>query len=319
MTKRQNLSVRACSFSLKKRYSQLEEKVFALDSELSIMHKGECFTFSDAIELFKGFLDAHSETDDKTDTQQLFSCTYNPGNQGENERFRYFAFSVHAGYYGYKSQLIDRKTRSTVHVKTKDQADVKEFYVVVIIPKSSVSCVSKRGLLFFQEIGIYGIKTVTCNALQDYCSENYNITLKTQNLAPDFYLKKILEQGIIKKIIIGRQSNDLADHLYSSGFERDERILTPTKITHELQRKLKFVSESKYNYFIYDGLEYTETKLVIKNGENTRTINLHGIEDLSIEEVLPQDIILADGTIDFPRFLSSVLELASDYLDHMPH
>ncbi len=299
MIKRQNLSVRACSFSLKVWRSQIEEKVFALDSEISIIHEHTQYTFSDAIDLFKCFIEAHSETDDKEDTQQLFRCTFDPKNQGETEQFRYFVFSVHAGYYGYMSRLVDRKTKTTVHTKTRDQADVKEFYVTVIVPKSEIMGTSKRGLMFFQEIGIYGIKTITCNTLQSFCSKAYGITFKPQNLAPDFYLKKILEQGTIQKIIIGRKSKDLADSLYTSGYEKDERTLTPIKITREMQRQLKYVSEAKYNYFLFDGIAYPETKITVKNGENTRTINLHGLDDLSIEEVLPQELLLADGTVDF--------------------
>ena len=68
-------------------------------------------------------------------------------------------FTVYAGYYGYASKLVNRKTKSTVHKKSRDEADVKPFYVVVVIPNDTEISKAQSGLILFQEIGIYGVKT----------------------------------------------------------------------------------------------------------------------------------------------------------------
>lgn len=96
--------------------------------------------------------------------------------------------------------MVNRKTKSTVHKKSRDEADVKPFYVVVVIPKDTEISKAQRGLILFQEIGIYGVKTVTTKAMQEFFSKKLGLTFRTQNLAPDFYLKKLFESGMIQKI-----------------------------------------------------------------------------------------------------------------------
>ena len=140
--------------------------------------------------------------------------------------------------------------------------------------------------------------------MQEFFSQKLGLTFRTQNLAPDFYLKKLFESGIIQKIRLARniQSADTADKLYGEGYGREERTLVPVKITTQLKAKLKHVSEAKYNFFTFDNHDYPEVKMVVKIGDRLRTINLHGLDELSVEEALPDELLLPDGTIDFQNF-----------------
>lgn len=221
----------------------------------------------------------------------------------------------------YASKLVNRKTKSTVHKKSRDEADVKPFYVVVVIPKDTEISKAQRGLILFQEIGIYGVKTVTTKAMQEFFSKKLGLTFRTQNLAPDFYLKKLFESGMIQKIKLARnvQSNDTTDKLYGAGYGREERTLVPIKITNQMKAKLRHVSEAKYNYFTFDNHDYPETKMVVKIGDRLRTIDLHGLDELSVEEALPDELLLPDGTIDFPNFETHMLEVAEEYIEHLPN
>ena len=146
------------------------------------------------------------------------------------------------------------------------------------------------------------------------------LTFLTQNLAPDFYLDKLFATGIIKKIRLARNisSADSADRLYSESVGREERAITPLRITNELKRKLRHVAESKYNFYLFDNINYPEVKMEVTIGDRTRTINLHGIEDLSIEEALPDSLLLADGTVSMPAFTAHMHTVATEYLDHLP-
>ena len=199
--------------------------------------------------------------------------------------------------------------------------NVKPFYVVVVIPKDTEISKAQRGLILFQEIGIYGVKTVTTKAMQEFFSKKLGLSFRTQNLAPDFYLKKLFESGMIQKIKLARnvQSNDTADKLYGAGYGREERTLVPIKITNQMKAKLRHVSEAKYNYFTFDNHDYPETKMVVKIGDRLRTIDLHGLDELSVEEALPDELLLPDGTIDFPNFETHMLEVAEEYIEHLPN
>lgn len=321
----QKLSLRAYSFCFRKWRGRDPEQVLPLNSETVFdrVQDGEerIYKYSSAFDLIRDFISANIDLDDKEDSQQLFSCTFDAVNQGEMDSYRYLIFTVYAGYYGYASELVNRKTKSTVHKKSRDEADVKPFYVVIVIPKDTEISSAQRGLIFFQEIGIYGIKTVTTKAMQEFFSQKLGLTFKTQNLAPDFYLKKLFETGIIQKIKLARniQSADTADKLYGEGYGREERALIPVKITTQLKAKLKHVSEAKYNFFTFENHDYPEVKMVVKIGDRLRTIDLHGLDELSVEEALPDELLLSDGTIDFPSFQTHVLGVANEYIEHLPN
>lgn len=157
--------------------------------------------------------------------------------------------------------MVNRKTKSTVHKKSRDEADVKPFYVVVVIPKDTEISKAQRGLILFQEIGIYGVKTVTTKAMQEFF-QKIGTNFQNSKSGPGLLSKKLFESGMIQKIKLARnvQSNDTADKLYGAGYGREERTLVPIKITNQMKAKLRHVSEAKYNYFTFDNHDYPETK-----------------------------------------------------------
>ena len=46
---------------------------------------------------------------------------------------------------------------------------------------------------------------------------------------------------------------------------------------------------------------------------------LHGLDELSVEEALPDELLLPGGTIDFPNFETHMLEVAEEYIEHLPN
>lgn len=321
MAQKQKLGIRAYSFCFKKYRSRGADKIFELNSELRFPTADEEeYIYPSALDLFHDFITYSSIMDDKEGNQQLFRCSFDDVNRGETDSYRYLIFSVHSGYYGFPSDLIDRTTKQTVYRKTKDQADVKEFYVMVVIPKDSGEAHATRGLIYFQEIGVYGVKTITVNSMQEFFSKKLGLTFVTQNLAPDFYLDKLFASGIIKKIRLARNvsSADSADRLYGQHVGREERAITPIQVTRELKQQLRHIAEGRYTFYTFDDINYPEVKMEVAIGDRTRTINLHGIEELSIEEALPDDLLLADGTISMESFTAHMHTIAEEYLEHLP-
>lgn len=321
MAKKQCLSVRAYSFNFRKFRTKGEEKIIPLDEDITVKHAdGSETVYSSALEIFENFVTCSDETADKEDIQQLFRCEMNPACKGETDRYRYLIFSVFSGYYGFASEVIDRKTKEVVHSCTRDEANVKEFYVMVVVPKAVSGISPTRGLIFFQEAGVYGVKTVTTNYLQEFVSHNFRLTFRTQNLAPDFYLNKLFENGIIKKIRLARNivSGDRTDRLYGQSIGREERAIVPVAVTPEFKRRLKHIAEDYYSFYTFDGIDYSEVKMEVTINGRTRTVNLHGLEDLSIEESLPDGLLMADGKVSPDGFLNHMYSVAEEYLDHLP-
>lgn len=137
----QKLSLRAYSFSFKKWKGKNPEQTLPLNAKVIFnrLQDGEerTYEYTSAFDLIVDFIGANMDVDDKEVRQQLFNCSFDSTNQGETGTYRYLIFTVYAGYYGYASKLVNRKTKSTVHKKSRDEADVKPFYVVVVIPKDT--------------------------------------------------------------------------------------------------------------------------------------------------------------------------------------
>lgn len=315
------LGLRAYSFSLRKWHSKKPDWVYDLNSKFVFFRRnGEKINMPNALALFESFILSNNAMSDKENSSQLFSCDADTIDKGVNAAYSYLIFGVYAGYYGYASDLIDRNRMEATHHKTKDEADVKKFYVMIIIPKGEGGCPVKRGLIFFQEIGNYGIKGLTADAVQSYFYDNFGITFRTQNLAPDFYLKKLFDSGILQRLKLARncESSDTSDKLYGAGYGYEERSITPLKITKELKSKLKHVSESKFHYFTFEGVNYSDVRMEMKIGDRIRTINLHGIDKLSIEEALPDEILQSDGTLDYKVLKENFFVIAEEYIKHLP-
>jgi len=85
MGEKLSLRLRAYSFSLRKWRTQRPDKVYRLNSELKLMGKesGEELIYANSLELFKDFINENSDTVEAEDSQQLFSCHFDPQNQGE--------------------------------------------------------------------------------------------------------------------------------------------------------------------------------------------------------------------------------------------
>ena len=317
MAKKQKLGIRAYSFSFKQYHSRNPEKAYKLNEELHLNDSDDnVHTFSTAMDLFREFIALYQHTNDQERNQQLFRCSFDEANEGYKDNYHYLIFSVHSGYYGFPSNVIDRNTKATVFKKTRDQADVKEFYVMVVIPTPP----NTRGLIFFQEMGIYGIKTVTTTLMQDYFSNKYGLTFQTQNLAPDFYLEKLFRNGIIKRIRLARNvvSADQTDRLYPEGIGREERAFVPLEITNKLKKNLRNIASGAINYYTFDQIDYPEVKMEVTIADRTRTVNLRGIEELSVEEALPDSLLKSDGSVCMNSFTTHMHPIVTEYLEHLP-
>lgn len=113
-------------------------------------------------------------------------------------------------------------------------------------------------------------------------------------------------------------SGDRTDRLYGQSIGREERAFVPVGVTSEFKRKLRHVAADHYNVYTFDDIDYSEVKMEVTIGGRTRTVNLHGLEDLSIEESLPDELLMADGTVSLDGFLNHMHSVAEEYLDHLP-
>ncbi len=318
-----NLSLTACSFYLRKTNSKGNSQVFNLNSSLDIEGKnGNFYHLADLSELFSSFFKKY-ETLIKDDIkQQSFRCEYDTQNYSETDDFRMFWCKIYSGIYGSSSDIIDGTTQKVRYKKKSSDIDTRPFYLMIIFPKDSEKVVVQKGMFIFQNVGPFGIKTVTTAFMQDFFSNEYGITLKCSTIAPDLFVRKVIRKDNIKKLLMVKnvKSSDISDNIgkgYGSEVREISNLYFSENTWAKLMDKIRFVAGGRYNLFEFEQIEYDNLKVVVDIGGRTRKINLHNLENLSIIEGIPDEIKMADGHPNLTMLIDYFKKVASEYLEEM--
>lgn len=316
-----NLSLTACSFSIKKLHSRRPDKVFELNHEISGVYNEREFSANSVKELFEAFFLSHEELEKDVVKKQTFSCTYDASDCQETSAFRMIYAQIQSGVYGTSSDILDADTLSVKLKKSSSDIDVRPFYVFVIIPKDSENLNVQKGMLIFQNIGPYGVKTITTDLMQRYFSENFGITLTCKTIAPDLFVRKVIRKDNTKKLVMVKNvcSADIADS--ALGYGKEVREIGDLRFTEtlweNLYQKIQWVAGGRHNLFEFENNSYDTLKVVVDIGGRNRTIDLHNLDNLSIIEAVPDEIRQADGHPDKEMLIEYFKQVASEYLEEM--
>lgn len=318
-----NLSLTACSFHLRKTNSKGNSKIFNLNNPLVLQKEDkEEHEFSDLSEVFIAFFNKHNILIKDDNKQQSFRCEYNRENYVETDDFRMFYVKIHSGIYGSSSEIIDGNTQKTKYKKKSSDIDTRQFYLMVVFPKDSDKVVVQKGLFIFQNVGQFGVKTVTTQLMQTFFSNEYKITLKCNTISPELFIKKIIRRDTIKKLIMVKniKSSDSADNI-SKGYGSEVRAIGNLRFNEtvwsRLMDKFRHVTGGRVNLFEFEDIEYDNLKVMVDIGGRTRTINLHNLENMSIIEGIPDEIKMADGHPRLPMLIEHFKKVATEYLEEM--
>lgn len=317
-----NLSLTACSFIIKKTNSRKMDKIFSLNSPIQGCHEEKEFYFNDVIDLFAQFFDSCKEMITDAGKQQTFSCECNPSFQDETEGFRLLYAKVLSGIYGSSSDIVDADTKKVKFNKSSTDIDTRPFYVFVIVPKDSEKVTVQKGMLIFQNVGQFGIKTITTDYMQAYFSTNFGITLKCRTIAPDLFIKKVIRRDNIKKFIMVKnmKSSDRADNI-AIGYGKEVREIADLNFSETLWDKMfdkiRWVAGGQYNLFEFENKKYDTLKVVVDIGGRNRKIDLHNLDNLSIIEAIPDEIRMADGHPNRNMLIEYFKQVAAEYLKEM--
>lgn len=317
-----NLSLTACSFFIRKTNSRGPNNIFALNSPINGEFDESKFHFSDAIELFTEFFKCYENMVDDNSRKQTFSCEYEPFFKDETDGFRLMYAKILSGSYGSSSDIVDPQTKQVKFTKAADDIDVRPFYVFVILPKDSPDVTVQKGMLIFQNVGPYGIKTITTEYMQSFFSSCFGISLNCRTIAPDLFVKKVIRKDNTKKLVMVRNitSADTTDRT-SLGYGKEMRIVGNLCFTDEqwpaFFNTVKWVAGGRRNLFEFEHICYDTLKIIVDIGGRTRTIDLHNLENLSIIEAIPDEIRMPDGHPDREMLAEYFKKVAAEYLEEM--
>lgn len=318
-----SISITACSFYLRKKNSRTTRDVYNLNDSFTITtENGEVKSYSDYSIIFKEFLESHTMIQIDSVKQQSFQCEYEPNPIVDNEEYKVFCAKIHSGDYGSSSEIINSDTKEIKYKKSVNDIDVKPFFIFIVIPKDNDKIKAQKGMLIFQNIGPYGIKTITTAKMQDYFSNNFGISIQCNCIAPKLFIEKVLKKNKLNKICLIKnyKSNDKADNL-SKGYGTEVRVLSNLDLSEnqfeKLMESIKYASGGKNNLFEFEHTSYHNAKIQVNIGEHVKTINVHNIDRLSIIEEIPDDIKSINGHPDKNKLIDYVKNTIEDYLSEM--
>jgi len=270
------------------------------------------------INLFKEYETAINDKDN----QKTFRCEFSDSFFGESNNFYYVYTIIKSGIYGSASDIIDVDTNKLIHKKTANQADEKSFYLYVVMPKDNSDVKVQKGLLFFQNIGPFGMKTISTDFMKSFFSQNYSLAFKCRTVSADLFIKKIITKENVKNLIMIKNhlSDDSADNT-RLGYGVETRIIGKLfyKDTawDKIMNAIRYCAKGKYHLFEFENQKFDTLKVKVSIGNTERTIDLHNLENLSIVEGIPNEIRMADGLPNEVKLLAHFEKVANEYLSEM--
>jgi len=318
-----NLSFTACSFYFQKLNSRNVKNIYILNQLIEYRNKDtrklETIQVKDLLVNF--FKEYETSINDKSN-QKTFRCEFDNSFSGDTNEFYYTYTIIKSGIYGSASDIIDIDTRKLVHEKTANQADERAFYLYIVIPKGSSDTKVQKGLLFFQNVGQFGVKTICTDFMKKFFSSKYSLAFKCRTVSAELFIRKIITKENVNKLIMIRNhlSDDNSDNMrlgYGQETRTIGKLFNMNNAWDKLINEIRAFTKGRHNLFEFEEAEFDTLKVNVKIGGAERTIDLHNLENLSIVEGIPNEIKMPDGLPDKTKLLAHFEKVANEYLSDM--
>ena len=314
------ISLTACSFYFRRSYSKTNLNVYNLNSTIETIDYNKAHVeFQSIKQVFESFFEKYRTSVNNEEKQKTFRCNYDPCCCGELEGFRYFYVTIQSGNYGSASEIRDKDTNQIKYIKNPQDADEHSFVLFFVIPKDNAKVVAQKGMLFFQNLGPFGIKTITTNYMREFFRDTFNMSLICATISPELFINKLMDQYKLSKVqlVKNHKSSDSIDNLFL-GYGVETRELSnlsfKRKKLHIIKNNILNFVKGKTNMFEFEGQHYDNAKFIVKVGDSQRTINLHNLDNLSIIEEIPSSVIKEDGNPDITKLIEYFKSTANEYL-----
>ena len=304
-----------CSFYLKKKFSRGNDDVINLNNQIFGDENQE---YDDIVVLFNAFLSEANETKDDERSMRLFSVLPESIKNYDCKTYRAISFAVRSGSYGLESEITDRKTGKVKYKRTQDDADNKQFYCLIYIPKDTDEVQVQKGIMLFQTLSTYGIKTITTQQMKDFFSEK-NMTLETRSVSVRMFMEKIIENGSLTKVTLVKNSvsPDLSDSMFISTGREEKSYIKPKLHQKWVAKFLDFLDgKNQDDIFEINDEKYQDIRITFSLSGKSRTVRANDIDRLSVVEEIP-DSIFNNGKYSKEHLTTHMISVAEAYKDKM--
>lgn len=305
-----------CSFYLKKKFSRGNDNVIDLNRKINDEENNS--EYADIFELFNYFLNDASKTKDDERSMKLFSVLPETIKNYDSETYRATSFAVNSGSYGLESEITDRTSGKIKYKRTRDDADIKQFYCLIYVPKDTDEVQVQKGIMLFQTLSTYGIKTITTQQMKDFFSEK-NMTLETRSVSVRMFMEKIIENGSLTKVTLVKNSvsPDLSDSMFISTGREEKSYIKPKLHQKWVTKFLDFLDgKNQDDIFEINDEKYQDIRITFSLYGKSRTVRANNIDRFSVVEEIP-DSIFNNGKYSKEHLTTHMISVAEAYKDKM--
>lgn len=304
-----------CSFYLRKKFSRGNDNVIDLNHKISDEENNE---YADIFELFSLFLDEVRQTKDDERNMKLFSVPPETIINYDPETYRATSFAVNSGSYGFESEITDRISREIKYKRTQNDADIKQFYCLVCVPKDVDGISIQKGIMLFQTIGTYGIKTITTQKMKEFFSKK-GITLETRSVSVRTFMEKIIENGSLTKVTLVKNSvsPDSSDNMFISTGREEKSYIRPRLKQNWINKFLDFLDgKNQDDIFEINDEKFQDIRITFSISGKSRTVRANDIDRFSVVEEIP-DSIFNNGKYSKEQLINHMITVAETYKGKM--
>lgn len=310
-----NSGLLICSFFLKKRFSKGTNNIVELNNCIKDEYGNE---YKDVWSLFNIFLNSSNDTTDDEKNMKLFSVDKTTIKNHSCQIYNAISFVVCSGSYGLESEMTDRKTGNINYKRTPDDADIKRFFCLVYIPKDVDGVNVQKGIMLFQTLSTYGIKTITSKQMKEFFSQK-GLTLEMRSVSVRVFIEKIIEKSALKKVTLvkNKVSPDSSDNMFISKGREEKSYIRPI-IKETWFKKFLDYLDGKHNDDIFEinDEKYEDIRITFSLSGKSRTVKISDVEKFSVVEEIP-DTIFKNGKYSLEEIPKYMLEIASSYKERM--
>lgn len=304
-----------CSFYLKNKFSREEEELI----ELNQGHDCEGQRYKDFIDMFSGFASEYKELTDDEKLMKMLSVDEKSLSYEERDEYYIEHGIIHSGSYGTASDITDKDTKEVRYRRRVEDADIKPFSFMIYVPKDSGQQKVVKGLLLFEMIGSFGVKTITVKHMKKYFSEKCGVTLETRSISVRAFLEKLLNNDHLNRVTLIRNavSKDASDNMFANTGREEKTYIKPTLQEKWIQKLLRYVEgKSDEDIFEINDELYDDIKLNFSHAGRNKTVRLNDIDHFSLIEDVP-DSVYRGADVDREKLVKHMEMTAKEYAKKM--
>lgn len=305
-----------CSFYLKKKFSRCNDNVIDLNRKINDEENNS--EYADIFELFNFFLNDASRTKDDERSMKLFSVFPETITNYDSETYRATSFVVNSGSYGLESEITDRISGQIKYKRTRDDADIKQFYCLIYVPKDVDGTSIQKGIMLFQTLSTYGIKTITTQEMKEFFSKK-GITLETRSVSVRMFMEKIIENGSLTRVTLVKNSvsPDSSDNMFISTGREEKSYIKPKLKQNWINKFLDFLDgKDQDDIFEINDEKFQDIRITFSISGKSRTVRANDIDRFSVVEEIP-DSIFNNGKYSKERLINHMITVAETYKSKM--